>query len=212
MVVYQFTGGQVDTLEMAAFKPAAVQMLSIYQRQEVFVEARVVGQFRVKRGSEKMPLLGGDNPPVGNRSEDFCIAAHRLNNRRADENRMIWRVRCGGAFEFGDVEVYLERIHLAAEGIALHLDIHEAQQGLIAPNIFRQEDGACTRPPNGMALTKLPQRFHQAISHGKFADGGGFAAGDNETVQSVQVLGQTDFGCLYFQAFEHGDMLGKIAL
>lgn len=212
MVVCQFTGRQVDTLEMVAFKPAAVRTLSIYQCQEVFVKARVVGQFRVKRCSEEMPLLGGDNPPVGYRSEDFCIAAHRLNNRRADEDCMIWRVRCGGAFEFGDVEVYLKRIHLAAEGIALYLDIHESKQGLIAPNIFREEDGACTRPPNGMALPKLPQRFHQAISNGKFADGGGFAAGDDESIQSVQMLGQTDFGCLYFQAFEHGDMLGKIAL
>jgi hypothetical protein len=56
------------------------------------VEACVVCQFGVKGGGEEMSLLGGDDPPVGNGGEDFCIIRHRFNDRRADEDRVIGRV------------------------------------------------------------------------------------------------------------------------
>ena len=50
---------------IVTFKPANLQLPSIHQRQKIFVEARIVCQFRVKRCSEEMALLGGNNSPVG---------------------------------------------------------------------------------------------------------------------------------------------------
>ena len=63
-----------------------------------------------------------------------------------------------------------------------------------------------------MNLPEFTQWFQQVIIHGQFADGSGFAAGHDQTIQLSQVGGQAYFGSLHAQTFEHDDMFSKIAL
>ena len=118
------------------------------------MEARVVCQFGVKGCSEEMSLLCRDNPPVGNRSENLCIPAHRLDDRRADEDRVIIFLRACGLFQFRNIQICFKRIDLTTERVPLNFYIHESKQGLVSAHIFREKDRARARSPNRAALTE----------------------------------------------------------
>ena len=108
-----------------------------------------------------MSLLRGDNSPIGDGSEHFGIPMHRLDDRRADEDRVIIILRVRRLFELWDIEVGFERIDLASKRVPLHFDIHKPKQGLVAADIFGKEDRARARPPDRVALPELFQRLHQ---------------------------------------------------
>jgi len=167
----------------------------VSQGKEIFVEARIACQFGVKGCSEEMSLLRGNNPPVGNRSEYLRVAADRFNDRRTDENRVIIILRAGGLFEFGNVEIRFKGIDLSTKGIALDLDIHQPEQRLVAADILRKKDRARARAPDGVTLTELLQRLHQIVRHCQFADRRRFPAGDDETIEPVELFRQTHFRC-----------------
>ena len=96
------------------------------------METNVVGQFRMKGCGEQMPLLRRDDPAIGQTGENFRIRLNRFNDRSTDEDGVI---RTAFA-QFGDGQVGFKGVHLAAEGIALDGDIHEAQQWLVAAGIL----------------------------------------------------------------------------
>ena len=176
------------------------------------MEARIVGQFGVERCSQEMSLLRGDNPPVGDGSENLRPAADRLNDRRTDEYRVV-RVCCpAGLLEFGDVQLGLERIQLTAKGIARYFDVHQTEQRLGAADILREEDRARAGTPNGVALAELAQWLHQAEVVREFTDGGGFAAGEDEAIQPFKMFGQAYLGGFHAETLEHGNVFGEIAL
>src|SRR5690242_16759292 len=65
------------------------QQWLISQGEEILVKARIVRQLGVKRCGEEMALLRGDDPPIRCRSEHLRISLHRLDNRCADEDRVV---------------------------------------------------------------------------------------------------------------------------
>ncbi len=163
-------------------------------------------------GGQEFSLLGGDNASIGQGRKDAGVGADRFNDRGADENRVIRVVGLCGLFERRDIQVDLERVHLAAEGVAFDGDVHQSQQGLGAAGVFREENGSGAGAPNGAFAAKGAQRFHQAKVFGQFADGGRFASGDNQPVQVFELACQPHFDGFDAQFFEHNDMFGKITL
>src|SRR5262245_59048602 len=87
---------------------------------EQLVQPRVRGQLRVEGGDEE-PALAREHGPALDLGEHLDARPDLLDPRRADEHGAEWLVLAG------DVEVGLERGDLAAEGIAPHAHVDEAE-------------------------------------------------------------------------------------
>ena len=83
-----------------------------------------------------MTLPSGDYPFIQERCEDLCILLYGFNDRGADEDRVIGFLCTCDLFELWDIQVGLEGIYLPTKGIALDLDVHQIQQGLVTADIL----------------------------------------------------------------------------
>src|SRR4051794_28012825 len=88
--------------------------------QKELVDARVVGQLRMERGDEDAPLPREDRMTV-DLGQHLDVGASVLDPRRTDEDG------AHGLVAVTDVEVGLERVHLAAEGVAAGRDVGEPE-------------------------------------------------------------------------------------
>jgi hypothetical protein len=61
------------------------------QGEEVFMEARVLCQFRVERGGKQFALPGSDNASIREGGEDAGFPENGFDDRGTDEHRMIGR-------------------------------------------------------------------------------------------------------------------------
>ena len=112
----------------------------------------------------------------------------------------------------GHVQVGLKTGHLAAKRVALNDNIHQPQQRLRAAHLARHENGAGAGAPQRMFRRKGLQRLHQVKIHRQFADGGRLAAGNDQSVQPVQVSGQAHLAHFGAQALQHHLVFVKRAL
>jgi len=96
---------------------------------EQLVHAHVAGDLRVERGRKQAALPHRNDPTgggtCGHRTEHLGALADVLDPWRADEHGMH-RLPA----DPGDREVGLERVDLAAEGVAPHRDVQAAQRAL----------------------------------------------------------------------------------
>ena len=69
------------------------------------MKARILCQLGMKGRGEQVSLLGGDDPPVWDRSQNFGIAIHRFDDRRPDEDRVIVLLGVGRLLELWDIQV-----------------------------------------------------------------------------------------------------------
>src|SRR4051812_23415595 len=88
--------------------------------QESLMQARVVGQLRVERGDEE-PALARQHRAAVDLGEHLDAGADLLHPRRTDEDRGQRRRLAG------DLELRLERRHLAPERVAPHGQVDEAE-------------------------------------------------------------------------------------
>src|SRR6478609_875074 len=93
--------------------------------QETLVESRLARDLGVEGRREEVLRLDGDDSPVGKRRERRRAWADLAHEGRADEGRVD-----GRAAPSVDGEVGLERIDLAAEGVARDDDV-ESSEGLL---------------------------------------------------------------------------------
>src|SRR6187551_1283537 len=105
---------------------ARVIMLRGHRREEP-VEARLPRELGMERRREHVPLAHRDDAAVIETRQDVDVGAGRLDDRGADEDGMDRR-----RAEDIDLEVGLEGVELTAEGIALHADVEQREDRLLA--------------------------------------------------------------------------------
>ena len=131
--------------------------------EEQLVQPGVVGQLRVER-VPRAPAPGGSSTGSAvDLGQDLDAVADPLDDGRPDEHGVERR-----AVEPGDVEVGLERVDLAPEGVAPHVDVDgaEARAGRGDRRGPRRPAGSCpAQVPNaGSPLGQpLGQRLEQAV-------------------------------------------------
>src|SRR5690349_11396923 len=142
--------------------------------QKSLMQPRVVGQFRMKRGDEELPLAREHRPPV-DLGEYLDIRPDLLDPRRPDEDS---RERRGLA---DDVELGLERRNLAPEGVPPHRQVDQ-------PEVLPVEhDHPGARPEHG--AVERSHRLVEAVEAHQPHEGRRLAARDHEAVQPGELLG-----------------------
>ena len=173
------------------------------------MDAGVGGKFGVKGRGQQVVLADGDGTAVGQGGQHVHAAAHADDDRGADKDGVI-----PGAAQAPDGQVLLKGVHLASEGVALDAYIHNAQgNGILFGDFRGQHNHTGAGAPDGFAGGgHCGHGFPQAVEGHQAAEGGAFAAGDDEAVQPVQMGGEAHFGGGDADAAEHVAMLRKVPL
>lgn len=174
------------------------------------MEAGVGGEFGVEGGDEPMVLLGGHGGAIGEGGEDVDTRTGANEFRGADEDSGEGVVL--GISDGADVEASFKAIDLATEGVAFDIDIHEAEEWLVLANLFGHENHAGASAPNRFFSGESTERVHQIVDGGQLADGGAFAAGNNEAIDIIKLMGEADFDGGGAELVEHFDMLDEGSL
>lgn len=104
------------------------------------MQSGVIGQFGVKGGDQDILPLGSHCGAILELSDAFDPVSRPFNPRRSDEHPGE-----GILAQNGDQELGFKTVHLAAEGIAPHLDVENGQRLEVKPdNPFCQQDHAGT--------------------------------------------------------------------
>ena len=116
--------------------------------------------------------------------------------------------------EHRHVEVRFKGIELTAERVAPDGDVHQPGQRMgMAGHVARDEDRAGAGPPHrhavGHALIELRD---EAVLRGELADRRALAAGDDQRVDVIELLGTADVDGLRTDALESLAMLAEVAL
>ena len=132
-----------------------------------------------------------------------------FNEGGADENSDD-----GFTAQFRDSESCFKAFPLSAEGVAGGGDIHQTQPGLVtAGNVFGEENQSGAGAENRHAGSSAGfDGLHQLPVVQQLANGGAFAAGDDQPVDSGQVIRFSDFNSFYAAALHHEPMFPKSAL
>src|SRR5262249_43083435 len=145
--------------------------------EEQFVQTGVVGQLRMERRDEETALAGQDWMAV-DLGEHLDVGPDLLDPRRADEDG-AQRPALAGKLEVG-----LERSDRATEGVAPHRDVDEAEMVAV------EHDHPGARAEHGPL--ELAQRLVDAVEPHQARERRRLAAGDDEPVEPVELLGNAD--------------------
>src|SRR5947209_12404274 len=144
----------------------------------------------MKSGYQHRPLSAYDRPAV-DVGQHFDIRPDPLDDRCTYEHRVD-----GAAVHAGDVEVGLEAVDLAAEGVAAHADVDAGERYLVGAaveDVPRQQDHAGARAERRHAVAQpLDDRLPQARRVEQAAHGGGLAARHDQRVDGGEVFGAAD--------------------
>jgi len=164
------------------------------QIEKGLVDASVVGEFGVEGGGHGSSLADRDG--IGAfRSEDFDAFADVLDFGGADKDHFQRRT---AEKTFAD-----RAVDLAAIGIAADPDIDGSQAFLLRVlYLAGQKNRACTGAKGRLEVYELPELIESFFAE-KLEEGTGFAAGDDETVDGIELLGLFDednFGTEFLEA------------
>jgi hypothetical protein len=157
------------------------------------VHASVTGQFGMEGGGHGFALADDDRvlPFCG---EDFDLRSEALDFWSADENHFKGR---------SSEEAFANRaLELTSIGVAANVDIERAEAGLVwILNFFRQENGAGTGAEGRFDSDEFFELGESGFAQ-EFQEGARFAAGDDEAVNVVELIGLFDEHNLGAQLFE----------
>ena len=175
------------------------------------MDAGIFGEFRMEGRSHRSSLPDGDG--IGTLGgKDLDAFSDMGNFGRADENH----------FQRGFIEFALRvankraladgAVDLASVSIAADADVEGAKTRLGGIfDFFGEEDGAGAGSESGLCAYKILQLSESGIAE-EFQKSSGFASGDYEAVDLVELLrlfNEDDFGAEFFEAAAVGV---KIAL
>lgn len=175
---------------------------------EVAVEAEIVGQFGVEGGGQQGAIAHGDGFAV-ECHEDVDVVGDAANAWGADKDGVI-----GGGSQLGCGDVGLEGVDLATEGVAVDGHGEQVEGGPVeAVGVVGKEDGPGAGPPEGKAiLPETSDRFVQVVGEEEAGDGGAFAAGDDEAVEPIELVGVADFTGVDVEGTQTDGVLAEVAL
>ena len=154
----------------------------------------IFGEFGVEGGGHGFSLADSDGivPFCG---EDFDAFADVLDFGGTDEDH----------FDGGGAEEALAdgAVDLASVGVAADADVEGAEAFLLGIlDLGGEEDGAGAGAKGGLGVDEIFQ-LGKAFFAEKFQERAGFAAGDDEAVDGIELLGffdEDDFGAEFFEA------------
>src|SRR4051812_16434103 len=148
--------------------------------------------------SDEEPPLAREHRATVDRSKHLHPRPYVLDPRRADEDGAY------GLVHPQDMQVGLERRHLAPERVAPDPDVDEAQMVAVEHDHpgARTEHGAVERAD---ALVE-PVEVHEPRERRRLA------AGDHEPVQPVELIGLPNLDDLGAETAQHLDVLAKVSL
>ena len=161
------------------------------------MDARVVGQLRMEGGDEE-PSLARQHRMAVDLREHLDVGSRFLEPRRADEDGAQRLVAVP------DVEIRLEAVHLATERVAPRRVIAEAEVVAV------EDDHPRARPEDRPA--ELAHRLVEAVELHQPADRGRLAAGDDQPVEALELLGQPHLDRLGAEPPQHGRVLAEVPL
>src|SRR6266511_3377691 len=172
----------------------------------------VAGELGMEACRQEMPLPSRDDAPAVDPCQHLDLFAGRLQERRADEDG-VQRLLA----ERRNVQIGLEAVELAAEGVAPRRDIHQAQCWLALgpalgdPPGHQDRAGASApqRHPQPRALANWDQ---QLVQHQQLADRRALAARNNQTIDLLKMFREPHLLCGYADAAESLFVLAKVAL
>ena len=154
--------------------------------QKILQYRQVLRQFRMESSNQNLVVFGRYNLSV-----DACEHADFLSDgadvRGADEDgfhRLCYAFKRQQGFE---------TIDLAPEAVPFYRDVDEAEPQFFwnMITVRAAKDQARTSTDNrGAGCVKRPQRFLEMLFADQTADGGRFAAWDNQPIQAVQIDGK----------------------
>jgi len=162
------------------------------------VDPRIFGELGVEGGGHGASLADGYGvvPFCG---EDFDAFAHVFDLGGADEDHFDGR---GAEEALADGAV-----DLATVGVTADSDVEGAQAFLMGILYFGgEEDSSGARAKSGLGADEVLQ-FSESFFAKQFEERAGFAAGDDESVDGVELLGlfdEDDFGAEFFEAAAMG--------
>ena len=173
------------------------------------MKAFVVRELRVKARRQKPALPRRDDRAVTEASEDLDAWADTTDSRRADEHS-VERLLA----ERLHVEVRFEGVDLTTERVALHGHVHERRERVrMTGNVLRDEDRACTCAPHRHAFgDAVLELVDDPVLAGELADRRALAAGDDQRVDLVELLGSADVDAFHAEPIERGEMFREVAL
>src|ERR1019366_1741745 len=153
--------------------------------QKRFVDASVVGKLGVKRRRHDASLPHGDGI--------FIIAFSSKNFDAGTDARNLWGTDEDHFHRFiSELSLADGAVNLAAIGVAANADIERTESGLLRVFHFgRQQDGSGTGAESGFQADKLLELFEAGFAE-EFEERPGFAAGDNEATDFIELLGFFD--------------------
>src|SRR4051794_8423730 len=168
-----------------------------YLVQKELVDAGVVGQLRMERGDED-PSLPREHRMAVDLRQHLDVGPGLLDPRRADE------AGARGLVAETDVEIRLERMHLAAERVPADADVREPEV------VAAEHDHPGARPED--RRLEPAQRLVEAVQRHQPCDRRRLAAGKDQPVEPLQVRGQADFDRLRPEAAQDRRVLAEVPL
>ena len=173
------------------------------------MKTTVERELGMERGRQEVRLTDGDDRAAVQGRKDLDIRTNGFDERSADEDR-VERFHAKDR----DGEVGFERIELAPERIATHLDIHQLGERVrMAGHVARDEDRAGTRSPHRHAFGDArPKLWNEAVVLGELADGRALATRDDQGVDVVKLIGTAHVHGDRAESHEGVEVLAKVAL
>ena len=157
-----------------------------YEIDEMAVHAAVGGELGMESGGEDVSLLDQDGEAVA-LGEDVDTGSGLHDTRGADVDKFH-----GAAFEFCWRSLN-GAVDLASVGVALDGGIEDGEALLRrVGDFFSKKDASGAGAERGACADKGLKAAEEAVSLEEFEKGGGFAAGDDESVDAVELLGLAD--------------------
>ena len=95
---------------------------AFYDPEKKLMHPDVVSELWMKGCGQDASLPYDHRLPVAETPQDLNAVPNRVDSRRPDKDSPEWR-----SLYLVDQDILLEAVHLAAEGVAAYLDIHQAQ-------------------------------------------------------------------------------------
>src|SRR5947207_4178117 len=183
--------------------------LALSEREKVPVETVVVRELGMKARREKPSLFRGDDRTVGEASEDFDARPNATDSRRADEHSVERPFA-----ERLNVEIGFERVELTTEGVAIDGHVHEGRERVrMVRNVLRDEDRAGARAPHRHAFgDAVLELVDDPVLARELPDRRALAAGNDQCVDLVELLGPADVDAFHAESIERGEVFSEIAL
>jgi len=169
--------------------------------QEELMDTEIVGQLGMECCEQYSPVSNKHRVAFVE-AENFTIEVFgsSFDDRRADKDSVK------GRLERRQKQLGVEAVNLASIGVSSHLDVHDLQP-LRPFSSLSQQNGSRAGPEDRQAVsTGRSERIEEPATAGEILHRSAFAAGDDQSLDVLEVLRLPNSSGLHSAALETGDV------